>query len=223
MSDFDHDEVGEGRDEFHFPFGEGVLQVVASGPGEQASFFLVVGVLEAGQGPGLGDGVDVEWLACFLEDGDDFLATEAVADAQGGQPLDFGKRAQGDDIGSAFTDVFQDVDRLLEELVVGFVKNHNHAFRNGLDEPVECGLIDQSAAGVVGIGDEYFLGTRGDGGGHGLEVVLESGVRHLDGGGAEQGGHQFVNDKGVLGGDDLVAWSEEGVADQFDNFIAAIA
>ena len=40
---------------------------------------------------------------------------------------------------------------------------------------------------------------------------------------AEKRGHQFVNDEGVFGGDELGIAIEEGMAEQFDDFVRAVA
>jgi hypothetical protein len=50
-----------------------------------------------------------------------------------------------------------------------------------------------------------------------------AGIRHFDGVRAEDLGHELVHEEGVLGGDDVVARLQEGVADELDHFVAAAA
>jgi len=63
----------------------------------------------------------------------------------------------------------------------------------------------------------------GDGVGHGVEVVDEARVGDVDIFRTEEGGHEFVDDKGVLGGDEGSIGVEEGVAEEFDDFVRAVA
>ncbi len=170
----------------------------------------------------MGEGVGVEGLAGALEDFDEFGRAEAVADAEAGEALDFGKGAEDDDV-AASADILQGVGGIVDEFVVGFVEDDDDVGWDLVHEAVDLLLGDEGAGGVVGVGDEDFFGVRRDGGGHGIEVVDEAGVGDFDGFGTEDFGHEFVNEEGVAGGDDVVAGFEEGVADEFDDFIGAAA
>lgn len=50
-----------------------------------------------------------------------------------------------------------------------------------------------------------------------------AGVIDFDGLRTEDFGHELIDEEGVLGGDDVIAGLEEGVADELDDFIAAAA
>ena len=89
VADVDEDEIGVAGDVFEAHFGELLLEIGAARVGEFAGFALVIEVLEASDGAGLGDGVGVEGLAGFLQDADDAFCSEAVADAEAGEALDF--------------------------------------------------------------------------------------------------------------------------------------
>ena len=222
VADFDEDEVGVAGDVFEAHGGELVLEVDAAFVSDGFGFGLVVVIEEAGEGGGLGEGVGVEGLAGALEDFDEFGWAEAVADAEAGEALDFGEGAEDDDV-AAGSHVLQGVGGIVDEFVVGFVEDDDDVGWDLVHEAVDLLLGDEGAGGVVGVGDEDFFGVRRDGGGHGVEVVDEAGVGDFDGFGTEDFGHEFVNEEGVAGGDDVVTGFEEGVADEFDDFIGAAA
>ena len=222
VADFDEDEVRVAGDVFEAHGGELVLEVDAAFVGDGFGFGLVIFVEEAGEGGGLGEGVGVEGLAGALEDLDEFGRAEAVTDAEAGEALDFGEGAEDDDV-AASADILQGVGRIVDKLVVGFVEDDDDVGWDLVHEAVDLLLGDEGAGGVVGVGDEDFLGVRRDGSGHGVEVVNEAGVGDFDGFGTEDFGHEFVDEEGVPGGDDVVAGFEEGVADEFDDFIGAAA
>ena len=71
--------------------------------------------------------------------------------------------------------------------------------------------------GLFGLVMNISRRARGDGGGHGVEVVAEIGVRHLDDAGVEKLRHQCVNGEGVAGGDHLIAGAQKGVTDELDD------
>jgi hypothetical protein len=222
VADFDEDEVGVAGDVFEAHGGELVLEVGAAFVGDGFGFGLVIFVEEAGEGGGLGEGVGVEGLAGALEDFDEFGRAEAVTDAEAGEALDFGEGAEDDDI-AAGSHVLQGVGGIVDEFVVGFVEDDDDVGWDLVHEAVDLLLGDEGAGGVVGVGNEDFFGVRRDGGGHGVEVVNEAGVGDFDGFGTEDFGHEFVDEESVPGGDDVVAGLEEGVADEFDDFVGAAA
>jgi len=118
---------------------------------------------------------------------------------------------------AALTDVFEGIGRILDKLVVGLVKDDNDVVGHDRHKSVDLLLGDHRAGGVVGIRDENLAGARGDGRGHGVEIVVEGGVGDLDYAGIEKRGHEGVYREGVAGGDDLVAGTQKGVADEFDD------
>ena len=84
--------------------------------------------------------------------------------------------------------------------------------RKFLHKRVDGLLGDLGAGGVVRVRDEDEAGVFRDGIRHGIEVVDEIRIVHLDVFRAEEGGHEFVNDEGVLRGDELRIAVQEGVA-----------
>ena len=88
-ADADEDEVRVARDEFEIHRGELALHPLAALDGEVAGLALVFVVEDAGERAGLGDAVGVEGLAGLLQHVDEFGASEAVADAEVCEALDF--------------------------------------------------------------------------------------------------------------------------------------
>ena len=222
IANFDEDEVRVAGDVVEAEIGELRLQVGAAFIGDGFGFILMLLVVEAGEGTSLSDGVDIEGLAGALQDVDQLFVGDAVADAGASETLDLGEGAEDDDV-ATLADVFDGVGRVVEELVVSFVKDDDHMVGHFVHEAIDLLLANQGAGGVVGIGNEDFLGSRGNGGGHGFEIMDVAGIIDLDGVGTEDFGHEFINKEGVLGGDDVIPRLKEGVADEFDDFITAAA
>ena len=89
--------------------------------------------------------------------------------------------------------------------------------RHRVHEAVDLLLGNHGAGGIVRIGDENLARPRGDGGGHGVEVMAETRVGHLDNAGIEELRHERVNGKSVARRNDFVAGPEEGVANELDD------
>ena len=100
-------------------------------------------------------------------------------------------------------------------------QNHDNVRRHALDEAVDIHLTGERAGWIVWVGDEYQARLGRDGSNDPIEIMAKIGARHFDGAGAENGGDQLVGDEGMLGGDDVVAAMEEGVAEKLDDFIRA--
>ena len=196
--------------------------MVAAGDGQLARLPLVIVVGETGERAGLGDAIRVEGLPRLLQHVDQVGLREAVADAEIGEALDFRKRPQHHDV-AAFPEELQRVGRVFEELVIRLIEDHDDVLGHFVHETVDLRLREQRAGGVVRIGDENLARARRDRGGHGVEVVGETGIGHLDGGRAEKRGHELVNDEGVARADDLVAGVEKGFTDELDDFVRATA
>src|SRR5206468_539429 len=135
-ADADEDEVRVAGDELEAERGELVLHPCAALDGEVAGLALVLVVEDAGERAGLGDAVDVEGLAGLLQDIDEFLAREAVADAEIREALDFREGAEDDDV-AALADVAENVGRVGQELVVGFIENGDDAVGHAGHEAVD--------------------------------------------------------------------------------------
>ena len=86
-------------------------------------------------------------------------------------------------------------------------------------EAVDCLLSDHGAGRVVGVGDENQTGVGCDRGGHRVEVVDEAWIGHFDVFRPEERGHEFIDHKGVLGGDEFGIAVEKGVAEKLDDFV----
>jgi hypothetical protein len=109
------------------------------------------------------------------------------------------------------------------KLDVGLVEHRDHMLRQPVHEAVDRLLVHHRAGRVVRVGDEHEARVFGDRVRHRVQVVDESGIRDLHIFRAEKRGHEFVNDEGVLGGDQLGLAVEEGVAEQLDDFVGAVA
>ena len=90
-------------------------------------------------------------------------------------------------------------------------------------EAVDRLLSDERAGRVVRVGEEEDARARRDRREHGVEVGGEAGIGHLDRVGPEELGHELVDCKRVAGHDDLVAGAEEGVTDELDDLVGAVA
>jgi hypothetical protein len=83
--------------------------------------FHVALIRKSGERSCLRDGVDVERLSCFLQDVCEAFGSQAEADAQGGEAVDFRTGAQYAGI-ATFADVFQRVGGVVEKFVIRFIE-----------------------------------------------------------------------------------------------------
>ena len=157
----------------------------------------------------------------LLKHFDQVAPSDAVADAQTGESVNFGKRPQNDNV-PAFANISKRRGRIIEELKIGFVKNHDDVFRDARHETVDLALRDQRAGWIVRIGDENQPGFWRDRIQHRLEVLLIIRARRFNRARAKRRRDQFVHDKGVLRCDDVVVEIEKRMAEKFDHFVRAI-
>src|SRR5205823_13313006 len=94
---------------------------------------------------------------------------------------------------------------------------------DALEKAVNFLLPGERTGGIVWVRDEDQTRFRRDGGQDSVEIMPQIRTRHFDCARAEHRGDELVNDKGVLGSDDLVAVIEEGVAEKFDELVRACA
>jgi len=182
----------------------------------------VAAVAQRGERTGLGDRIDVEWLARLLQQGGDVFRCQTVAHPQRGEAVDFGKGPQHAHV-PALAHILEGVGWRVGKFEVSLVEHHDHLFRHPRHEPVDRRLIDHGAGGVVRVGDENEAGFVGDRIRHRIEVVHEFRVRHFDVVRAEQRGHQLVNHERVFGGDEFRIRIQKRVAQQFDDFVRTVA
>ncbi len=224
VADVDEDEVSGGGDEFEMELAEAVLEEVEAGVVVLAGGEEVVGVVEGGEGSDLGQRVDVEGFADFFEGSDEVGAADGVAEAEAGEAIDLGEGAKEDEVGSeVIANEGDEVEGVWEEVDVGFVHDEEDVIGDLVCEIEDVLVWGEGAGGVIGVGDEDDAGLRGDGLEHGWEVmaVVEGG----DGNEAstEEVGDDGVDGEAVLRDDGIGVGVEEGVADEFEELIGAVA
>ena len=195
------------------------MEAISAGIGHGDSFFYVIRVGEAGECGDLGGSGGVEGLAGFLKNRSDVGAGETIADAKGGQALDFGEGAKNDD-GATFLYPLDRGGRFRDEFVVGFVEDEKGAGRKFFYEGGEFGIRNTGAGGVVGGGEEYEADIGGEACREACEVVMKIPIGNLLERNTEEASHQSVNGEGVGGGEDFALSGQSvGVVAEFDNFV----
>ena len=184
----------------------------------------MLGVVQGGQGPGLGQAVDVEGLAHAVQQVRDPRVADAVAHPQGGQAVDLGEGAGDDQVGELPHPAagVREV-RLLDVIGVGLVHHHHAGQGQGGDEAVEPIRRQPGPGGVVGVGDPHHPGLRVDQVLHGVQVVAIVAGRGDPGPGPDRLGGDGVDGEGVLGEDGLDPGLEEGAGDQIQDIVGAVA
>ncbi len=168
-AEVDPDEVGLRRVGPQAQRLELLRQPLAFGPVDPAAHLDVFGVLQRGDGRGLGHPVDVERRAHPLQRLDDVDGPHGVADPQAREAVDLGEGA-GRDHPPAFPDELQHVREIgsLDILHVRLVEHHQRLPGDRVQEAEDLCPGDVGAGGVVGIADEDKAGP-----------VLAGPVRHL--------------------------------------------
>ena len=98
LAHFDEEEIGEGGDEIDASAPQGVFEEMQTLKIVQPGVLEVGGVFDGREGAGLGNGVDVERLADPFEGLDQVRVTDAVAEAEAGQTVNLGERAQENEV-----------------------------------------------------------------------------------------------------------------------------
>ncbi len=119
--------------------------------------------------------------------------------------------------------MFENIRWSVEKFEISFVENGDDVTRKFFDEGIDRFLSDDRAGRVVGVGDENEARVIGDRGGHRIEIVGKIWIIDLDIFRAEKRSHQFVNDEGVFGGDEFGIAVKEGVTEELDDFVRAVA
>ena len=164
--------------------------------GQGHGFADVFCVGQRGKSSGLSRRGGVERLAGFLEDGGDVGAGEAIADAESGKALHFGKSAE-DHHGTAFLDPADGGRGLGDELVVSLVEHEERAGGKLFDKGGQLRIGDTGAGGVVGGGEKDEAHLGGKAGDEAGKVVVKVAVRNFLKRDAEKFGHEAVDREGV--------------------------
>ena len=217
----EEDKVGVARHEFEIHLEKLRLEKIASLARDPPRLVHVRMIGHTRQGSCLSDPVGIEGLPRLLQHLDDFRRSQAVADAQIGQSLDFGKGAQHDDIAPG-PHVLEHIGRLVEKFVISLVEDHHDLLRNLRHEPVDILLEDHRARGIVRIGNKNFFGPRRDRRQHAVKIGGEIRIRHVDNLRPEQLGHQPVDGKGMLRHHHLVAGLQISMPEKFNDLVGAI-
>ena len=117
----DENKIRRARDKRQPHGGEFILQISAAFVGDAFRGALMFFVGQSGERGGLGESADIERLPRFLQRLDQFRMRDSITDAQTGQALDLGKRAQDDDVFSLANEL-ERVRRIVDILEVGFVE-----------------------------------------------------------------------------------------------------
>ena len=149
---------------------------------------------------------------------------DAVADAESGEAVDFGKRAQGEDV-VVLAEESHGVGKIvaLGVFSVGLVENHEDVARNFLEEGREFFVAEGCAGGIVGIGDVDDTGLRGNGGRDGVQiegVLLHRGLDELRAAGANRDGEKRER---AFAGDAVEAGAKERAGSEIDDLAGAQA
>ena len=181
-------------------------------------------VVQRGQRAGLGDGVDVEWLADFFQRGNQLRVSDAVTQPQSSQAEDFRERPQQQQVRLRFdANEGQQIHRLFQKVDVSFVQHQQQVVGDFFHQVKDLFGRRQRAGRVIGVGREHDSGVGGESLEHRRQIVTVVSGRDADQAGPEQVSDEVINREGVLRDDHLRARSHQGVADKLDNFIGAVA
>ena len=180
-------------------------------------------VVKSGYCSGLRHGVGVERLANFLQRGDEIGMSDAIADTQSGQAVDFREGAHQEQVW-LFVGAHQrqQVDRLVEELVIRLVHYQQHVVWDLLDEGADVPWLGQGAGGIIRVSHPDNARRRRDRLEHCGQIVPM-----LDrGNGVDLGSHYHrdkrVNGEAVLRHDYLVAGTKQHVRHELDDLVGAV-
>src|SRR5439155_5614146 len=94
----DEDKISRAWTKFQFHRPKFVFQISATGIHYAFTFPQMFVISESGQRTGLGNAIYIEGLPGFLKHFDQLRWRDSIAHAQTGQPMNFRKRAQNDNI-----------------------------------------------------------------------------------------------------------------------------
>ena len=179
----------------------------------------VVDVIESGKCCGLAHAGDVEGSAELVHFSDKSWMADAVADAESGEPVNFGEGVEGQDVVVLFEEL-RGVGKIgaLGVFEIGFVENHEDIAGNLLKKGGKFSGAKGGAGGVVGIGDINYTGLRRDRGGDGVQIereILHARLDEFAATGADGDGEEC---EGSFAGDALEAGTQEDAGGQIDDF-----
>ena len=111
--------------------------------------------------------------------------------------MDFGKRAQDDDI-AVCPNELQSIGRIVQVFEVGLVEDDHNVLRNASHEIVNLILPNERAGRIIWIGNEGHPRLRSDRSQDRFEVETVVAVRDGHSLGGKKGSDQPVGDKSVL-------------------------
>ena len=222
FADTYEDEICDGWYEFETALFESSFVKCETLAVDCASFLDVILIVQRGQCSGLSHGIGVEGLARFFEQFCDGFWRDAVSDPQRRETMNLGASAQNDDVFSC-TDMFENIRRGIKKLKVSFIEYSDGVSGKFFDKAIDGFLGDHRASRIVGVGDKHEARLIRDRGGHRFEIVDEIRIIDFDVFRAKKRGHQFINDEGVLGGDEFGIAVEESVAEKLNDFVRTVA
>ena len=96
-------------------------------------------------------------------------------------------------------------------------------FRDSIDERQDIFVRGEGAGRVVRVGNKNNAGIWRDGLSHSWQIVAVILGRYCDAICSIEVGYDRVNGKAVLGDHNIRAGAEEGVRDEFDDLVGAVA
>ena len=172
----------------------------------------------------LGDGVDGIDHAGAPDDVHHGKIARQVADAQTRKRIHFGKGAEDHDIRIA-ADPLHAVGVIFSfhEFEIGLVDDHDLSAVNGVEKVPEDFGCPICSGGIVRVAEKDDLGPAVNGFEHGR--LVEALVDQRNDAGLDPGknGHPLIDRKGLVRGDDVVALFAEGLDDECDHLVGAVA
>ena len=154
----------------------------------------------------------------------DTLVVYDKTDPQAGQSVYLGKRAhQHQVVPRAGLDQRRQFQRVIQEFNVRLVHDQNHVLGNLIHKRDDLLARGQRARGVVRVGHKHKLRFRRDGPQHGGQVVAVIFRGHGDQVRAKQLGDDGVNGEAILRDHHVRAGAEQGVAEEFYDFVGTVA
>jgi len=223
-ADLDEEEIGFAGNGVEAEATEFVVEALAFGAIHFRGTLDMFAIVESGECGRLADTGDVEGSAELVHFGDESGMADAVADAEPGKAIDFGKGAQGEDV-VVLLEEFEGVGEIgaLGIFLVGFVDNNQNIAGNFFEEGVEFGSAEGRASGIVGIGDIDDARLRSDGTSDGAEMEGEVAHGRLNEFAAAGANGDGKESEGTFTGDAFEAGAKKNARSQVDDFAGAEA
>src|SRR6266487_646466 len=202
----------------NFHFGELFVQISAAFIDRPLCLAQMLVILERGERADLSNAVHVKWLPCFVKHLDQISRPNGIPDTQAGQSVNLRKRAQNNNV-SSFANELERIRGTIKEFEIGFIENDDDPLRNLQHEALDLALRKQRASWIIGVGDENEPSFRRDRSQHSVQVLPIIRAEHFNCASPKRSRDQLVNDKCVLGRDDVVTGIEKRMTKKFEHFI----